>query len=400
MFAPEPEPSAMSSYFASSPEPQTSTMGSLFASPEPEPSAMGSLFSPGSSSPSAPPAAAAGAKSESSWGGLFGGTAPEPEPEPASLSSLLSSPTNDPPPPENGGGSQGWGLFGKAPEPEPQPSGLSALLASPKKEEPPPTTSDQERPGFVGSLFGGAAAAPEPENDPPPASGGWGGLFASPDTAPAPSDEPTSTPSDEQALRGVGDGSNQDTCFLLCSSSASEEQEHVAQMRRYYRIWSDAVASHDSSKMDELLPLLADDVEFEWVTMASTASQPPASSSRWGFASSDPSLGLFASTRTKEDFVARLKAVSLDEWQVTQQDLRLMTDVKAMGCCMLFTNSMDGMSVGRTGKSIDFQTPHLTTNNLIFGEDGKIRSWKVYNRGSAEELAKIRELFVLSPMKI
>ena len=97
---------------------------------------------------------------------------------------------------------------------------------------------------------------------------------------------------------------------------------------------------------------------------------------------------------------------------------------------MLFTNSFAGIRVGRTGKSIEFQTPHLTTNNLIFGEvrslasflrlrvcahctheysdsfahwaaqDGKIRSWKVYNRGSAEEVAKIRELYILTPMKI
>ena len=226
--APEPEPSTVSSMFsASSPEPQTSTMGSLFASPEPEPSAMGSLFST-SSSPSAPPAAAADAtKPESRWGGLFGGAAPEPVPEP-------------------------------------EPSRLSALLSSPPKEEPTPN-SDQEGPGFVGSLFGGAAA-PEPENDPPPASGGWG-LFASSETAPTssdettptPSDDATPTPSDAQALSAAGDGNSQDSCFLLCSSSgASEEREHVARMRRYYRIWSDAVASQDPTKMDELLPLLAD----------------------------------------------------------------------------------------------------------------------------------------------
>ena len=230
---------------------------------------MGSLFST-SSSPSAPPAAAADAtKPESRWGGLFGGAAPEPEPEApgASLSSLLSSPSSaqQPPPPENET-RQGWGLFGAAPEPvpEPEPSRLSALLSSPPKEEPTPN-SDQEGPGFVGSLFCGAAA-PEPENDPPPASGGWG-LFASSETAPTssdettptPSDEATPTPSDAQALSAAGDGNSQDSCFLLCSSSgASEEREHVARMRRYYRIWSDAVASQDPTKMDELLPLLAD----------------------------------------------------------------------------------------------------------------------------------------------
>ena len=33
-------------------------------------------------------------------------------------------------------------------------------------------------------------------------------------------------------------------------------------------------------------------------------------------------------------------------------------------------------------------------------QDGKIMSWKVYNRGSAEEVAKIRELYILTPMKI
>ena len=193
---------------------------------------------------------------------------------------------------------------------------------------------------------------------------------------------------------------------------------------------------------------LAQDVEFELVTMASTASQP-VSSSRWGFTSSDPSLGLFASTRTKEDFVARLKAIWLNEWQVTHEDLRIMTDVKVcwgFGHWRTFALALT-WRVAKTGDGMlhafhqlvrrDTRGPHRKVDRVsdaaphdeqpdfrrgalpcVFpatarvrplysdsfahwaAQDGKIRSWKVYNRGSAEEVAKIRELYILTPMKI
>ena len=123
----------------------------------------------------------------------------------------------------------------------------------------------------------------------------------------------------------------------------------------------------------------AQDVEHEWVTLSST-----------------DNCDLFKPTHTKEAFVAHVKRMWFTDWKIHYRNLRLMKDRKVLGRCMLFANLCDGISVGRTGRKLEFdpEMTHFMVNNITFDESGKIKSWYVFDQGSEEDIARIRQLFV------
>ena len=128
-----------------------------------------------------------------------------------------------------------------------------------------------------------------------------------------------------------------------------------------------------------------------WTGLASSPRAPPPD----GGGDAAPELEeLFAPARTREEFVERVRRMWFADWRIEHANARRAADVKAMACCVLFKDTVDGIAVGRTGKSMTFATPHVMTNSLVFDEEGRIKTWKVYDKGSAEDVARIRKLYV------